>query len=102
MLRGTGGKFVGGFEDAGQELIGGGFTFGAIEELSVSMDPSGAPGSAPAASDPTAALTDVRNQLLRLGQQIAEMRADPAASGAEAAKARRQACTKPCEMSVTS
>ncbi|HEX3898513.1 MAG TPA: hypothetical protein VHW74_05025 [Mycobacteriales bacterium] len=51
----------------------------------MSMDPSGAPGPAPAASDPTAALTDIRNQLLRLGQQIAEMRADPAASGAEAA-----------------
>jgi hypothetical protein len=51
----------------------------------VSMDPSGAPTSASAASDPTTALTDVRNQLVRLGQQIAEMRTEPGAAGAEAA-----------------
>jgi hypothetical protein len=40
----------------------------------------------PVAPDPNAALADVRNQLLRLGQQIAEMRADPGAGiGADAA-----------------
>jgi hypothetical protein len=32
-----------------------------------------------------AALTDVRNQLMRVGQQIAEMRAEPSTAGAEAA-----------------
>jgi hypothetical protein len=55
------------------------------EETLVTMDPSGAPGSAPAAPDPTAALTDVRNQLMRLGQQIAEMRTEPGTAQAEAA-----------------
>ncbi|HEX3708090.1 MAG TPA: hypothetical protein VHV76_15800 [Mycobacteriales bacterium] len=48
-----------------------------------------APGAAApdpaAAADPSAALTDVRNQLMRLGQQIAEMRTDPAVAGAETA-----------------
>ncbi|HVW81801.1 MAG TPA: hypothetical protein VHB69_12765 [Mycobacteriales bacterium] len=51
----------------------------------MSMDPSGVPGSAPAASDPAAALIDVRTQLLRLGQQIAEMRAEPGGAGVDAA-----------------
>lgn len=51
----------------------------------MSIDPSGAPGAAPAAPDPNAALTDVRNQLLRIGQQIAEMRAEPGVAGEQAA-----------------
>ena len=34
--------------------------------------------------DPSAALSDVRNQLVRLGQQIAEMRTEPAAGGGDA------------------
>lgn len=51
----------------------------------MSIDPSGAPGPPPAAPDPMAALADVRNQLLRIGQQIAEMRADPGTAGVEAA-----------------
>jgi hypothetical protein len=53
--------------------------------MSVTIDPSGAPGSVPAAPDPTAALADVRNQLMRIGQQIAELRTEPGALGAEAA-----------------
>jgi hypothetical protein len=62
-----------------------------IEELLVTIDPaSGAPVSGAAAPDPTAAgdpsaaLTDVRNQLLRLGQQIAEMRTEGPIAGVEA------------------
>jgi hypothetical protein len=34
--------------------------------------------------DPSAALADVRNQLVRLGQQIAEMRTEPGAAGNDA------------------
>jgi hypothetical protein len=63
-----------------------------IEELSVSIDPAsgrvpeGAAAPEPGAADnPSAVLTDVRNQLMRLGQQVAEMRTEPAIAGAEAA-----------------